>query len=466
MSSAIAAKKNNQLSLYKPHKKQALFHKLGATARQRLFLAGNRTGKTFSGCMETTYHLTGLYPDWWEGKRFKKPVAAWAATDSTEATRDILQVTYMGGIMDEDFGTGTIPKDCIEGYTRRQGIANALDTVRVKHVSGGYSELTFKSYEQGRNKFQGTKRQVIHLDEEPPFDIYSECMIRLTAAAGSEEGIMLLTMTPLSGMTDMVRYFWDSEAEGVVEKGRVLVMASWMDADHLSDKEKQQLEDQTPDHQKEARAKGIPSIGEGMVYPIAESQILVERFPIPDHFKQFYAMDFGWNPDPTVALFFAYDPEKDILYITKEYSQKERTPKSHAEYINQLGGDWMQGVVDPYGGTQAGQSDGKSMVQRYKEAGLRIRAADRSYKQNGIILILEMMREGRLKVFDDLAGWLSEFRMYAYDDKGKPKDKNDHFMDTMRYGVESGMKVAKSKRGIARRFWDDFTTDKGSWETV
>ena len=140
--------------------------------------------------------------------------------------------------------------------------------------------------------------------------------------------------------------------------------------------------------------------------------------------------------------------------------------QSHAEYINQLGGDWMQGVVDPYGGTQAGQSDGKSMVQRYKEAGLRIKAADRSYKQNGIIMILEMMREGRLKVFDDLAGWLSEFRMYAYDDKGKPKDKNDHFMDTMRYGVESGMKVAKSKRGIARRFWDDFTTDKGSWETV
>ena len=455
------------MELYKPHKKQKQFHDLGFSTRERLFLAGNRTGKTFAGCMETTYHLTGLYPKWWKGIKYKKPVDAWAATDSAEATRDILQTTYLGGIVEDDFGTGTIPKHLIISHTKRQGTANAVHDVRIQHVSGGFSLLTFKSYEQGRKKFQGTKKQVIHLDEEPPFDIYSECMIRLTATAGSEQGRMLLTMTPLSGMTDMVGHFWDGEAEGVVHKNRVLVMASWMDADHLSEEEKQNLEDSTPEHQKEARAKGIPSIGEGMVYPIAESQILCERFPIPKHFKQFYAMDFGWNPDPTVALFFAYDTELDILYVTKEYSQKERTPKSHAEYISALGADWMKGVVDPYGGTQAGQSDGKSMIERYKDAGLNIRGADRSYKQNGIIMILEMMREGRFKVFDDLEGWITEFRKYAYDTKGKPRDKNDHFMDTTRYGVESGMKVARTKHNMAKRMWDDFKqTNNDGWETV
>ena len=37
-----------QFLIYKPHDKQFLFHEAGKSAKERLFLAGNRTGKTYS----------------------------------------------------------------------------------------------------------------------------------------------------------------------------------------------------------------------------------------------------------------------------------------------------------------------------------------------------------------------------------------------------------------------------------
>ena len=74
----LEEKQNNAIELYSPHKKQNLFHELGVKAKERLFLAGNRTGKTYSGAMEGAMHLTGLYPSWWKGKRFSHPVEMWA----------------------------------------------------------------------------------------------------------------------------------------------------------------------------------------------------------------------------------------------------------------------------------------------------------------------------------------------------------------------------------------------------
>lgn len=451
--------------MYVPHKKQKLLHDLGAEARERCFLAGNRTGKTYAGCMETSFHLTGEYPSWWKGKRFDAPISAWAASDTTQSTRDILQVTYMGGLAEDEYGTGTIPKEAIVSYTKARSIADALDIVRVKHKSGGYSEIGFKSYDQGRNKFQGTAKHWIHLDEEPPMDIYEECLTRTMTTKGQ----ILATLTPLSGLTKMVQRFYNGGmSNGKVYNGRALVQASWADADHISEEDKESFRQSLSPEVLEARERGIPSVGTGMCYPVKESSILVERFQIPDSFKQAYSIDFGWSPDPTVALFGAYDPDTDIMYITKEYSQKERTPSSHADSLTRLGADWIRGIADPFGGSQSSQVDGESLIFKYSDAGLDIQAARRDKKLNGIVDVLQRMQEGRLKVFDDLEGWLSEFRMYAYDDKGRPKDGNDHFMDAMRYLVQSFFDVARSKHDVIRNQWNTLngSSSRPNWRTV
>lgn len=183
--------------------KHMAFFRAGATEYDRCMLAANRVGKTWGvGGYETALHLTGRYPEWWEGRRFTHPIEAWAAGDTTETTRDIVQSTLMGP--QDHLGTGLIPaKDIVGEPSRRSGVTGAFDTARIRHVSGGISLLGFKSYDQGRKKFQGTAKHLIWLDEEPPSDVFDESMLRLMTT----NGMMLCTFTPLSGMTEVtMRY--------------------------------------------------------------------------------------------------------------------------------------------------------------------------------------------------------------------------------------------------------------------
>lgn len=178
------------------------FFKAGAIHQERAAIAGNRVGKTTLACVEKTFHLTGRYPHWWAGRRFTHPVEWWAAGETSETTRDILQFELLGPL--DQIGTGLIPKDCIIGDpTRRRGVADAIDTVRVRHVSGGVSSLGFKSYDQGREKFQGTAKHGISLDEEPDSSVYFECLARLMTT----NGLMICTFTPLLGMSEIVQLF-------------------------------------------------------------------------------------------------------------------------------------------------------------------------------------------------------------------------------------------------------------------
>jgi phage terminase large subunit-like protein len=187
---------------YTAYPKHVEFFKQGAVNNERLFMAANRVGKSIGGAYEATCHLTGLYPHWWEGKRFNGPTEGWAAGDTGQTTRDILQDVLLGfptGVL----GTGMIPGDLITQVRRRSGIADAIDTVKVRHVTGGTSILGFKSYDQGRRSFQGTGKDFIWLDEECPQDVYGECIIRTMTTSG----VVYVTFTPLSGQTKFIQDF-------------------------------------------------------------------------------------------------------------------------------------------------------------------------------------------------------------------------------------------------------------------
>lgn len=192
------------------YRKHLEFFKAGARYRERCAMCANRVGKTFGmGGYEMSAHLTGLYPDWWEGRRFPGPIRAWAAGKTNETTRDIVQATLLGEVVSGTrkalSGTGIIPGDCIDmaRITWKMGVADLVDTIRVKHVSGGWSLLGLKSYQQGRGSFEGTAQHVIWLDEEPDAAVYGECLIR-TATTG---GIVMITFTPLLGLSEVVLQF-------------------------------------------------------------------------------------------------------------------------------------------------------------------------------------------------------------------------------------------------------------------
>jgi len=195
------------------YQKHLEFFRAGVEHRERAFIAANRVGKTEScGGYELALHLIGEYPEWWEGRRFDRPIKAWAAGDTSQTTRDILQGKLLGP--PGDFGTGLIPfANILDTKSKAGSVADAIETVRVKHSSGGVSRLTLKSYDQKRKSFQGTEQDVILLDEEPPMDVYTECFLR-TADVGYGPGMILATFTPLLGLSDVVlSYLPEGKAE-------------------------------------------------------------------------------------------------------------------------------------------------------------------------------------------------------------------------------------------------------------
>jgi phage terminase large subunit-like protein len=195
----------NRLKHYVPYPAQARFHAAGAVHRERLLCAANRIGKSHCGAAELSYHLTGLYSDWWIGKRFDKPIRAWAAGVTSETTRDVVQNKLLGPpLRESEWGTGLLPKSTLGNVATARSIAGAIDTVAVKHISGGYSQLQFKSYERGREKWQGAGLEVIWMDEESPYELYLEALTRTNETGG----IIYTTFSPTLGMSNVVKRFF------------------------------------------------------------------------------------------------------------------------------------------------------------------------------------------------------------------------------------------------------------------
>ncbi|MGH6618312.1 MAG: terminase large subunit domain-containing protein [Alphaproteobacteria bacterium] len=194
----------DRLGSYRPYERQKEFHDAGLIHRERLFMAGNQLGKTWAGGFECAMHLTGRYPDWWGGRRYDRPVRLWAAGVTGESTRDNPQRILLGPpALREQWGTGTIPGDAIEHISLSRGVADAADSIVVRHAAGGQSTLSFKAYGMGREKWQGETLDGVWYDEEPPLDIYIEGLTRTNATSG----FTFLTLTPLLGMSGVVRLF-------------------------------------------------------------------------------------------------------------------------------------------------------------------------------------------------------------------------------------------------------------------
>jgi phage terminase large subunit-like protein len=410
------------------------FFAAGKTHMERATISGNRCGKTHMSCYESTLHLTGEYPSWWEGRRFDHGVDWWSASVTGETTRDILQHKFLG--QPGQFGTGLIPKKAIIGEpTSRRGLADAVDTIQIKHISGDISTLSFKSFDQGREKFQGTKKDGIQLDEEPPASVYFEALTRLSATEpGQEDGLMLCTFTPLSGMSAVVLMFLNDASSAR------FVMTMGMDhAPHLSSATKQKLLKSYPPHEREARINGTPQLGAGKIYPVDEVELIVPDFQIPKHWPRIYGFDVGWNK--TACIWGAIDRETDIVYLYSEHYQGEQLPVVHAQALKARG-LWIPGLIDPASRGKS-QRDGQQLMQDYVELGLNLTPAFNGV-ESGLYSCWERMAGGRLKVFASLNNWREEFRLYRRNEQGKVHKEKDHLMDAMRYMI-MGLDQAKAE---------------------
>jgi len=431
----------NRLRDYRAYAKQQEFHGNGKTFRERLLMAGNQLGKTWSAGFETSMHLTGRYPDWWQGRTFDKAVAGWAAGVTSEVTRDSVQRVLCGRI--NAIGTGAIPRDAIKDKSMKRGVADAIDTLVIKwggggDIQAGESLLGFKSYDQGREKFQAETLDFVWLDEEPDLDIYTESLTRTNATGG----LVYMTFTPLKGMSDVVKRFLMDKMPGTV-----VTTMTIEDAEHYTPEERAAIIASYPAHERDARTKGIPTLGSGRIFPIEEELIKVDPFEIPKHWAQIAGIDFGWD-HPSAAAKLAWDRDADVIYVIAAHRQKEQTPVLFAATVKPWG-DWLPWAW-PHDGLQHDKGSGQALRDQYAAQGLSmlkdkathppepnekgelVEGSGGNGVEAGVMDLLDRMQTGRFKVFSHLNDWFEEFRMYHRKD-GKIVKLDDDLMSATRY---------------------------------
>lgn len=418
----------SRLHDYRPYPKQRDFHAAGATYRERLLQAANQVGKTLSAGFEVAMHLTGLYPGWWQGKRFDRPTVGWAAGITGESTRDNPQRILLGRPMAH--GTGTIPKDCIiEAKRSAHGVEDSMDHIKVRHVSGGTSVVSFKSYEKGREKWQGETLDWVWFDEEPPEDIYTEGLTRTNATMGP----VFLTFTPLLGMSNVVMKF-------AADKGQVTRHTTIMtldDAEHYTPEQRLAIIESYPEHERDARSKGIPILGSGRIFPVPEDRISESGLLIPAHWPRICGLDFGWD-HPAAAVWMAWDRDADVVHVYDCYRIRESTPAMQSPSIRGRG-HWIP-IAWPHDGLNHEKGSGESLAALYRKEGLNMLAVRATFEdgtnsvERGVLDMLTRMNKGQLKVAAHLNDWWEEFRMYHRQD-GKIVKLRDDLMSATRYGM-------------------------------
>lgn len=438
----------NKIDSYDPYPYQQKFHKTGSEANQRLLMAANRIGKSFCGAAEMSYHLTGLYPDWWEGRRYDKPITAWAGGVSNETTRDIVQYELLGSPDDpEAFGSGAIPKSKIIKTERKPGVPNAKSVALIQHVTGGNSSLHFKAYEMGVDKWQGRSVDCIWLDEEPSRELYSQAVTRTL----DRKGMVYMTFTPESGMTETVASFMNN-----LQPGQSLTNATWDDASeavtsmkgnkgHLNEAVMTQILSSYSPHEREMRRYGRPSIGSGLVFPVQEDKIMIDPMQLEDHWPRIAGIDFGWD-HPTAVVWVAWDKDEDELYVYDCYRQSKASPSVHAASIRTRSESVP--IAYPHDGNRRDSMGNPGLADQYRSLGCNMmlehftnppalgQNKGGNSVEEGLMDMLQYMESGRFHVFNTLTDWFEEFRMY-HRKGGKVVPFKDDLMSATRYAVLS-----------------------------
>ena len=438
----------NKIDLYDPYPYQEKFHATGSDSSQRLLMAANRIGKSFCGAAEMSYHLTGIYPDWWEGRVYTQPITAWAGGVSNETTRDIVQAELLGSPDDpEAFGSGAIPKQYIIKTERKPGVPNAKSVALIRHITGANSSLHFKAYEMGVEKWQGRSVDVVWLDEEPSRELYSQAVTRTL----DRRGMVYMTFTPEAGMTETVAAFINR-----LQKGQSLTNATWDDASekiksmkgesgHLSEAVMSQILSAYSPHEREMRRYGRPSIGSGLIFPVPEDDLMIDPITIEAHWPRIAAIDFGWD-HPTAVVWCAIDQEEDMFYVYDCYRASKASPSVHAQTIRSRPN--FIPIAYPHDGNRRDSMGNPGLADQYRNLGCNFllehftnptalgeKKGSNSIEE-GIMAMLQKMEKHQFKVFSTLNDWFEEFRMY-HRKGGKVVPIRDDLMSATRYAFQS-----------------------------
>ena len=432
-------------------------------------ICGNQMGKSETAMAIVAAHLTGVYPEWWEGKRWDHPVNVWVAGPDGRHNREVLQDRLFGTDnkrLNPKLGTGMIPRDAIVDKSIVSLRGNDIDSVKIKHISGGESELSFRAYTQGREAAQGKPVHCIVVDEQPNGEWWKEALTRTRAT----QGHAVLAFTPLKDAAtsgNLLDNLMDLPGEeGGPEdqfgpKSRsdgkwAMVRASWYDAPHIFEADPDAIEEAKREYSfdYEARVFGIPIVGSGRIYPHRIEDIIYNpsNKNIQDKWDHLISVDFGWaENDPSAMLHIAWDKESDEMYVVEEFKGYTPTDKEFVKHANFIGANLP--IAWPRDGNKAGDwKGGGTISDTLRSMGLKMLKHPFSNKPDnkpqcnalepGFREVNNRFLSNRLFISADCQQLLQEIEKYGYgkdmngQTTGKPaKYSDDHLCDALRYAV-------------------------------
>ncbi len=400
--------------------------------RSVLLMAANRVGKTLTGTTIDAVHLTGDYPENWQGNKFDKPPLCWLLGYSGEKTRDLLQTPLFGRYREGKFEGGLISADRIIDHRSMTGTSGAMREVRVRHASGSISVCQFWSYTQGQHALMGDSVDWYHIDEEPTDTaIIPQVITRTANGDGGLGGRGIMTFTPENGRTPIVKKFMDEPAAS-----QKLCRATWDDAPHLNGQAKTDILSQYEPWQRDMRSKGIPLMGTGLIYDIGDERISCKPIQLPEHWWIINGMDFGWD-HPQAHIQLWWNKDADVIYLAHAWKKSKAHPHEAWSATRQ----WSKGVpvAWPHDGLQHEKGSGKQQKDYYEEEGFEMLFEHAKWESGGnsveagIVELYRMMDEGRFKVFSHLSDFFEEKLNYHRKEDGKIVKVGDDLLDAVRY---------------------------------
>ncbi len=432
----------NEYNKTKRHKKQLAFHK--CKKRNRWVFGGNRSGKTECGAVECLWILRGIHPY----RKNRRDAFGWAVSLSTQVQRDVAQSKILK----------YLPKSWISEIIMLTGRRDSpsggvIDQIKIKNVFGGISTLGFKSCDQGREKFQGSSLDFVWFDEEPPRDVYEECLMRVMDRRGDIFG----TMTPLKGKTFIYNEIYLNRKKNPEIWHEFM---TWEDNPYLSKKEAKLLESSLDNNVLDARKYGRFSDGDGLVYPeFDESVHVIKPFKIPPEWQDKISIDPGLN-NPLSAHWYCVDWDGNI-YVVAEHFAAGKDIDFHASAIKEISGKlgWktdahgrIKALIDS-AANQRTLAAQKSVTELFYERGI---LADPNVNKDifsGIARVKSYLCRGNgvgdIFIFSNCVNMIEEFRGYVWGGGDTPVKRDDHCMDELRYYIMSRPEPAKKEENIS-----------------
>jgi phage terminase large subunit-like protein len=427
------------IQAYKAHPSQEKFHR--SIAKEKLYIGGNRSGKTVATVTEAVQWLTGEH-------KFRTDVppppirGRGVAIDIEDGIKKIILPEL----------AKWMPQSFLQDGSWEKSYDKQSRTLTLNNDS--FIELM--SYEQDVEKFAGTSRHFTFFDEEPPEDIFNECLMRLVDTDGS----YWISMTPLIEMTWIKDRIYDPWSGG--DKSIYVLEVNTEENPHIQIEALDRMTRGLSPEEREARRKGTFITHTGLVYAGAFSakdyldggnvldDILNHKFKeYTNHWGHFSCMDHGFA-NPCVFLFCCFDGDGNIIVYDELYESRKivkEMSQLYTQRIETLGVRPVYCVGDP-SIRNTSPITRTSIQTEYMEHGVAISLGHNDIRA-GITRMQNRFQKRRLFITRRCEHTLKEIGSYRWDrfasskiearrnKKEVPLKRNDHCMDALRYGVMS-----------------------------